>query len=143
MTPGQQHNGFAMTSIDIQERPRPRQDGLGLGLFLFHLGVGGVVLAGWLVHSDAFLVAYMVLLPAIATQWYVNRGCCVLNNIESWIRTGRWRDPDNFEEGRFLLMICYWLLAIRPDPVLLDRLSYSSVLALWLLAFGHFLSMPN
>jgi hypothetical protein len=84
------------------------------------------------------LTVYLVLLPAMATQWYVNRGCCVMNNIESWLRSGRWRDPNNPEEAGFLLMLCQWLFRARPHPVVLDRFSYATVLVLWLLAASRF-----
>jgi hypothetical protein len=126
-----------MASIDIQEAAGPRTDRLGVSCFILHLGIGGFVLFGWLISSHEILIAYLVLLPALATQWAVNRRSCVINNLESWIRTGRWHDPNNSEEGGFLLMISDWLFAIRPSPVALDRLSYGVVFFLWLLALGH------
>ena len=126
-----------MASIDIQESAGPRKDRLGLSCFLLHLAVGAFVLAGWLISSVEALMAYMVLLPAMATQWAVNRRSCIINNLESWLRTGCWHDPHNCEEGGFLLMISDWLFAIRPSPVAIDRISYAMVLFLWLLALGH------
>jgi hypothetical protein len=77
----------------------------------------------------------------MATQWAVNQGSCVINNIETWLRTGHWRDQENGEDGRYLAMLFDWLFAVRPDPVALDRLSYSSVLFLWVLGLGHFFSL--
>ena len=68
------------------------------------------------------------------TQWYVNQGSCVMNNIESWLRSGRWRDPSNPEEAGFLLMLSQWMFGIRPHPAVLDRFSYAAILVLWLLA---------
>ena len=112
-------------------------DRLGLSCFLFHLAVGGFVLAGWLISSYEGLMFYLGLLPAMATQWAVNRRTCVINNLESWIRTGRWRDPESCEEGGFLLMLCDWLFAIRPSAAVIDLLSYGAVFILWLLALGH------
>ena len=126
-----------MASIDIQEQAGPRKDGLGLSCFLLHLAVGGFVLAGWLIASYPTLMFYLVLLPALAAQWVVNRRTCIINNLESWIRTGHWHDPRNREEGGFLLMICDWLFALRPGPVAIDRFSYCVVFFLWLLALGH------
>jgi hypothetical protein len=81
---------------------------------------------------------YLVLLPAMATQWAINRGSCIINNLESWLRSGRWHDPGNLEEGGFLLMLCDWMFVMRPSPVAVDRFSYVVVLFLWLLALGHF-----
>jgi len=126
-----------MASIDIQESSGPRRDKLGFSCFLFHLLVGGFVLVGWLISSYEALMFYLVLLPAMATQWAINRRSCIINNIESWLRSGRWRDPENPEEGGFLLMLCDWAFAMRPSPITLDRVSYAVVIFLWLLALGH------
>jgi hypothetical protein len=130
-----------MALIDIQERMAPKRDRLGLSCFAFHMVLGAFVLAGWLISSTEALLFYLVLLPAMATQWAVNRGSCMINNIETWLRTGRWRDPENGEDGRFLLMMCDWLFALRPDTAALDRLSYSVILVLWVLGLGHFFSL--
>jgi len=130
-----------MTSTDFDHRltlaAGPRSDRLGLSFFLAHLLVSAYVLLGWIIPSPAALLFYMVLLPAIAAQWHINRGCCVINNLESWLRSGRGRDPGNREEGAFLLMLSNWLFRVRPHPVLLDRFSYSTVFVLWLVAFLH------
>ncbi len=122
-----------MASIDIQEYAGPRQDRLGLGLFIFHLLVSLYVLTGWMTDPGRGLALYVFLLPAIAAQWRFNRGSCVINNFESWLRNGRWHDSANREEGAFLLMLSEWLFRTRPAPRFLDRLSYSVLLALWLL----------
>lgn len=126
-----------MASIDIQEPCGPRRDRLGLSCFLFHLVVGAFVLAGWLISSYEALMFYLVLLPAMATQWAINRGSCIINNLENWLRTGRWHDPRNPEEGGFLLMLCDWMFAMRPSSLATDRFSYAVVLFLWLLGLGH------
>jgi hypothetical protein len=111
---------------------------LGFGCFLFHLLIAAYVIFGWIISPTPALVVYLVLLPAVVAQWYVNRGSCVINNIESWVRSGRWRDPKNPEEGGFLLMLCHWLFRVRPHPAVLDRLCYLTVLVLWLLAASRF-----
>jgi hypothetical protein len=126
-----------MASIEFQQRAIPKKDGLGLSFFIFHSGVGGFVLAGWLISSFEALLVYLLLLPAMALQWAVNRRSCIINNLESWIRTGQWRDPHNCEEGAFLLTICESVFAVRPGRVALDRVSHGTVLSLWLLGLGH------
>jgi hypothetical protein len=130
-----------MALIDIQERMGPKKDRLGLSCLIFHIVIGAFVLAGWLISSTEALLFYLLLLPAMATQWAVNQGSCVINNIETWVRTGHWRDPDDRDDGRYLMMLCDWLFALRPDPVALDRLSYTVVLFLWVLGLGHFFSL--
>ena len=131
-----------MASIDCEgrfaSRPGPRSDNLGMGFFFFHLLFSLYVLAGWIVSSKSSLAFYLFLLPFLAVQWRLNQGSCIINNLESWLRTGRWRDPDNREEGAFLLMLCDWQLRIRPHPQILDRFSYAVVLVLWLLGLSHF-----
>ncbi len=127
-----------MALIDIQERMAPKKDRLGLSCFAFHMAVGTFVLVGWLISSTEALLFYLLLLPAMATQWAVNQGSCVINNIETWLRTGRWRDREQGEDGRFLVMLSDWLFAVKPDPGALDRLAYSGVLVLWCLGLVHF-----
>ncbi len=131
-----------MASIDFHDRDEypagPRLDGLGLAFFLSHLVVGAYICVGWFLSSPSTLPFYLLLLPAIMTQWYVNQGSCVMNNIESLIRSGRWRDPNNPEEAGFLLMLSQWLFGARPHPVVLDRISYATVFVLWLLAASRF-----
>lgn len=127
-----------MASIDFHDRnvcpAGPRRDGLGLTFFLSHLVVGAYICLGWFLSSPETLPFYLLLLPAVMTQWYVNQGSCVMNNIESWLRSGRWRDPSNPEEAGFLLMLSQWMFGIRPHPAVLDRFSYAAILILWLLA---------
>jgi hypothetical protein len=152
-------NGAAMASIDVNEarysdaRPGalgapsfqsrakhvvgPRGDHLGRSLFAFHLIVGVYLLFGWLVPAAAALAVYMVVLPIIAVQWLLNKGSWVLNNFETWLRHGRWRDERNHEEAGWLSMLAHWLFRWKPGRPTLDALSYASVAALWLLAFGH------
>jgi hypothetical protein len=131
-----------MSSIDFSDRRKnqagPRLDGIGLSFFAAHLAIGAYILLGWFISPAPALTLYLLLLPAMATQWYVNRGSCVVNNVESWLRSGRWRDPHNPEEGGFLLMLCQWLFRVRPHPVVLDRVCYAAVLVLWLLAASRF-----
>jgi len=115
-----------MASIDFEDRLAhvgPRSDRLGLSLFILHLLVSAYVLVGWTVSAPSGLLFYLLLLPLIATQWRVNRGSCVINNLESWLRSGRWHDPANREEGAFLLMLSEWLFRIRPRAKELDAFS--------------------
>jgi len=115
----------------------PRSDGLGVVSFAIHALIGLYLLFGWLVPYAMELAFYIVLLPAVAGQWLFNRGSCVLNNIETWLRYGRWRDPRNLEEGGFVLMLSYWLFRWRPSRAAANALSYGTVVILWLLAFAH------
>ena len=59
----------------------------------------------------AALVFYLFFVPAVALQWQFNANACVLNNLESWLRSGQWRDPSNREEGAWLATLCRGLSA--------------------------------
>lgn len=142
-----------MASVDFED-PRlrdlsgrctptaPRADALGIGLFLFHVAVGAYLCFGWLVPMAFALAFYMVVLPVVAVQWLLNKGSCVLNNFESWLRHGRWRDPRNGEEASWLAMLAHWLFRWTPSRSTLDTISYATVAGLWILAFAHFSLLP-
>jgi hypothetical protein len=127
-----------MASIDVQEPAGPRSDTLGLTLFVFHLGVGLYILTGWAIPSVYALTFYLTLIPAVVLQWLFNRGSCVINNFESWLRTGRWRHPGNPEEGRWLQMLIYWAIGVRPSGRHTDALCYGVMAVLWLLGLSQF-----
>jgi hypothetical protein len=115
----------------------PRPDTLGLAFFLFHLAVCLYILSGWAVSSAPALMFYLVFLPVVAMQWMVNHSSCVINNLETFMRTGHWRDASNPEEGRFVSMILSWLFVAGPSRAQLDFLCYGTLFVLWLLAFAH------
>src|SRR5687767_172635 len=129
--------GSGMASIDFQEPAGPRNDTLGLSLFIFHLGVGLYILTGWAFADETMLGIYLVVLPAVVTQWIFNRGSCVINNFESWLRTGQWRSQCNPEEGRFLQMLIYWVVGVRPNNARTNALSYGVMGILWGLGVAH------
>ena len=125
-------------------RPKqPRTDALGRSLFVFHVLVGLYLCFGWLIPGAFALAVYMVVLPVIAVQWLLNQGSCVLNNFESWLRHGHWRDPRNYEEAGWLAMLANWLFRWTPSRSTLDTISYATVAGLWLLAFAHFSLLPT
>ena len=122
-----------MASIDFQEPAGPRSDLLGVALFVFHLAVGAYILTGWAIPSVYALTFYLVLIPAVVTQWIVNRGSCVINNLESWLRTGKWRHPSNPEEGQWLQMLILWAFGIRAESRHTNALAFGTMAVLWLL----------
>ena len=62
-------------------------------------------LIGWVWPAgEGWRLVYAIYIPLIVLQWLLNNGVCVLNNIESWLTTGQWRNPGaNPEEGAFVL----------------------------------------
>jgi hypothetical protein len=129
---------WVMASIDCEEDRRgPKTDLIGISLFAIHAGVSTYLMCGWIVSSIDSLAFYLLLLPVIALQWHVNLSSCVLNNFESWLRTGCWRHPSNREEGGFLLMLSDWLFGVRPSAELLNGLAYATLVVLWTVGAAH------
>jgi hypothetical protein len=85
----------------LPEGPQKR-DLLGWTCFIVHFLPLTYVVTGWLSPPRWPLIVYLVFLPAMFLQWRLNKDSCVLNNLESLIRTGRWRNPHNREEGSWL-----------------------------------------
>lgn len=118
---------------------RARRDALGQACFLLHFAVMLYIVTGWAVPQRKYLIFYLVFVPAVAVQWQCNRNSCVLNNLESLMRTGRWRDLANREEGAWLLTLANNTLRLRLRAAQVDVLVYVLLLALWGLGLGHLL----
>ncbi|HLY07068.1 MAG TPA: hypothetical protein VKR31_15085 [Rhizomicrobium sp.] len=116
-----------------------RRDVLGQLCFALHLGVMVFIVVGWAVPQQGVLLFYLVLLPAVVVQWQFNRNSCVLNNLESLFRTGRWRDPGNAEEGAWLAGVIRSVLRLELRPAQLDVLIYVVMALFWGLALHHLL----
>ena len=127
-------NREARTATAAQTR-----DLLGRTCFTLHFAVMIYIVTGWLAPSQAALLVYMVFLALVVFQWEVNKNACMLNNIESWLRTRRWRDPGNREEGAWLATLCENTLGYRPSAFFMNVFTRVLLLALWLVALGHML----
>jgi hypothetical protein len=131
------HENPPELGTSLPERPAKR-DALGWFCFYFHFAVMITIVFGWLVPVDAVLVFYLVFLPAVFIQWQFNKNSCVLNNIESLIRTGNWRSEANAEEGAWLLTLATdltgwkWLTAR-----MIDGFTHAVMASLWLLGLAH------
>jgi hypothetical protein len=95
----------------------------------------GVV--GWTIPYSPLLNAYLIAMPLIALQWLLNRNTCLLNNVESWVATGRWRDETDAEQGGFIAGVFHRLSGWRPSPRQADLISYGLLAAFWALAAAH------
>ncbi|MEY4880396.1 MAG: hypothetical protein RJB62_1865 [Pseudomonadota bacterium] len=124
-------------SVDTPQSKGPKRDYVGISFFVFHLGVSVYILAGWSVPSASALMFYLLLLPVVAMQWMVNRSSCVINNLESFLRTGCWRDAFHPEEGRFISVIVHWMFGITLRRSHTDIVCYSLLMGLWCLALAH------
>jgi hypothetical protein len=115
----------------------PKRDLLGNAFLIFHLAVSAYIVGGWLIPNASALVFYLAFLPVVAMQWQVNRGSCVIDNLESLLRTGRWRNPRGAGEGRFVSMLLLRAFGLRIRPGHMDAIGYGGLALFWVLAFRH------
>ena len=94
-------------------------------------------LLGWLIPSEPWLIAHLIFIPALIAVWRVNDGVCPLNNLESRLTTGAWRNPANAEEGAFLRVIVERYLKLHPTQEQMDQVTYGILGLVWLLAWLH------
>ncbi|MGH6878372.1 MAG: hypothetical protein ACREHV_13510 [Rhizomicrobium sp.] len=116
---------------------RAGRDRLGRACHLLHIAVMIFIVCGWLMPARAALIFYLAFLPAIVLQWQFNRNSCVLNNLESLVRSGSWRDRGNSEEGAWLLALARNTLGLRVRPAQLDAVVYVALAALWATGLVH------
>jgi hypothetical protein len=107
------------------------RDLLGQVFFWGHFAVMIYIVLGWAVPLRAALFFYELFLPAVAIQWLFNANSCVLNNLESFIRSGRWRDPSNSEEGAWLLTLVRGWLGLGVTQLQMDVFTYAVLILLW------------
>ncbi len=117
----------------------PPRDLLGKVCFSLHVAILIVILAGWAIPARAALIFYLVLLPGVVLHWRLNANSCVLNNLESWIRNGRWRDPDNREEGQWLRTLIKDVTGLEVSRTQMDVLVYGTLAVLWGVGLWHLL----
>lgn len=116
-----------------------KRDALGRLCFALHFGAMVFIALGWMIPQAGVLLFYLLFLPAVVVQWRFNKNSCVLNNIESFIRTGRWRDPGNAEEGAWLLGLVRSALRLELKAAQLDALVYLALAGFWGLGLTHLL----
>ncbi|HEY1612521.1 MAG TPA: hypothetical protein VGF97_02365 [Rhizomicrobium sp.] len=109
------------------------RDCLAGSCFWLHVAVMIYIVIGWLVPVHAALVFYLVFLPTMATQWWFNRNSCVLNNLESLMRHGRWRDSRNVEEGAWLRHLVGRVLGLKIRPLHMEMFTYCALALFWAL----------
>jgi hypothetical protein len=130
--------GTALSVGDPEaEAVAARRDALGTACFVLHLAIMFAIVFGWLAPWKGALTVYVIFLPAVFVQWLLNKNACVLNNFESLIRTGRWRDPGNEEEGAWFLTLARDTLGIQATPAQMDLFIYAVLAVLWSLGLLH------
>ena len=120
----------------IPEHPAKR-DALGWLFFLVHFLPLIYVVTGWLATARWALIVYLVFLPAMFAQWRFNKGSCVLNNLETLIRTGRWRNPKNREEGAWLRTVVSDATGWHLTAGQMDTFINGVLVVFWLIGAWH------
>ncbi len=114
-----------------------RRDGLSYALLALHLAVMAYVLVGWTSNSRIGLLVYLLFLSAINLQWLFNRGSSLLNNLDTYLRIGHWRDARNTDEGAFLQNLVKWATGFSASKVQIMIPVYLLMVLLWRAAFLH------
>lgn len=94
-------------------------------------------LVGWIIPSEPWLMAHLIFIPGLITVWRMNDGACPLNNLETYLTMGVWRNRANAEEGAFLKTIVERYLNLTPTQALMDQITYGLMLTVWLLSLAH------
>jgi hypothetical protein len=111
------------------------RDGLGQACFWLHIAILLYIVTGWLLRPT--LIFYLVLLPAVVLHWRFNSNACILNNLENLIRSGRWRDPENREEGVWLQTLIRNATGASLSTGQTDLVTYGATAVLWGLGLWH------
>jgi hypothetical protein len=114
------------------------RDALGWACFLIHVAVLAGVVLGWALPGRDWLAAYLVFLPLMFLHWKLNRGACILSNLENWLRHRRWRaQQTNREEGAWLRTVLADTTGVALTQARMDAVIYSAMAVFWLLGLAH------
>lgn len=102
-----------------------------------HMALVFFGLFGWLIPSEPWLIAHLVFIPGLIAVWRMNDGVCPLNNLETCLTAGTWRNRANAEEGAFLKTIVERYLKLTPTQTLMDQITYAIMGAVWLFSLLH------
>jgi hypothetical protein len=119
---------------------KPQRDAIGMAFQLLHLAILVYILTGWALPGVGF---YVIAVPVMVLHWPLNRNTCIINNLESLIRTGRWRDPANLEEGAWLRLLIKARTGLELSARQIDGLSYAVLALVWGLGIWHWLGWPT
>ena len=117
-----------------------KRDALGWTCFLIHVAVLAAVTLGWVLPVRSWLIGYLIFLPLMFLHWKFNRGACVLNNLENWLRSRRWRLPEtNREEGAWLRTLVADATGIALTRGRMDAIIYGAMTLFWFLGLARLL----
>jgi hypothetical protein len=126
--------GIASERAAARMSEQGRRDAIGTVFQVLHMTILVYILIGWALPGVTF---YIVFVPVMVLHWPLNRNTCVINNFESLIRTGRWRNPDNVEEGAWLRILIKSVTGLDFTVRQTDLMSYGLLALLWGLGVWH------
>jgi hypothetical protein len=91
--------------------------------------------SGWLSPNEGWLIVYLVFVPIMVIHWRFNDNSCILNNIETWLLTGKWRNKHNPEEGGFVHTTLLRVLGWAPSARVMDQVIYGLMAAVWIVGY--------
>ena len=120
----------------LPEHPQ-RRDAMGNAFFYHHFVMMAYIVTGWAIPFRPLLWFYVFFIPSVVLQWRLNKNTCVLNNLESLLRTGRWRNPKNREEGGWLWVLARDKTGLDIPHFAMDIFIYSLMGGFLLLGLSH------
>ena len=102
-----------------------------------HMALVFFGLLGWVIPSEPWLIAHLIFIPGLIAVWRMNDGVCPLNNLESMLTTGAWRNPASAEEGAFLRVIVERYLNLHPTQEQMDQITYGIMALVWCFSWLH------
>ena len=118
---------------------KSERDALGWCCFLIHVAILAGVVLGWVWPARSWLFFYLIFLPLMVVHWKLNRGACILNNLENWLRHRRWRVETNREEGAWLRTLLADSTGIQWTPARMDAVIYGAMALFWLLGLARWM----
>ena len=122
--------------------PSSQQAELGIALkaFVFllkilHWVLVGFALVGWLATSEPWLLTYLIYVPLMVIHWSFNENSCIVNNFETWLMTGKWRNQHNPEEGAFVRTALVRVIGWAPPEKAFDIFIRLLMIATWSAAY--------
>ncbi len=91
-------------------------------------------LFAWVWPAPPWLIAHLIFVPLLILQWRLNRDTCVLTNMVSWLRTGRWWDESDAAQGSWLASLIERVTGIALTARQIGWLTYGLLALSWSLS---------
>lgn len=102
-------------------------------------------LIGWAwPPGETWRLVYAVYIPVIMLQWWLNKGVCIINNIENLVLYGTWRNPsENAADGAFVLSALQRLTGLKISYLAYNVFLHILLTGFWLANLNDLLTIKN